>query len=132
MFAFAVWDEREKTLTLVRDRTGIKPLYYAKIGEKFVFASEIKAILASKLVRAELDHEGLHQFLTFLWTVHEKTLFKGIYQLAARAFSGLERRRNLHERMVGFGFFARRTRANRKISGANRFWKLWKERCRWK
>ncbi len=86
MFAFAVWDELEKSLTLVRDRSGIKPLYYAKIGEKLVFASEIKAILASKLIRAELDHEGLHQFLTFLWTVHEKTLFAGIYQLPPAHF----------------------------------------------
>jgi asparagine synthase (glutamine-hydrolysing) len=86
MFAFAVWDELEKSLTLVRDRSGIKPLYYTKIGEKLVFASEIKAILASKLIRAELDYEGLHQFLTFLWTVHEKTLFKGIYQLPPAHF----------------------------------------------
>lgn len=86
MFAFAVWDEREKSLTLVRDRAGIKPLYYAKSGEKIVFASEIKAILASKLLRAELDYEGLHQFLTFLWTVHDKTLFKNIYQLPPAHF----------------------------------------------
>ena len=86
MFAFAVWDFREKTLTLVRDRAGIKPLYYAKFGEKFVFASEIKAILASKLIKSELDLEGLNQFLTFLWTVHDKTLFKGIYQLPPAHF----------------------------------------------
>ncbi len=86
MFAFAVWDEREKSLTLVRDRSGIKPLYYARIGDKFVFASEIKAILATKLIRAEIDLEGLHQFLTFLWTVHEKTLFKEIYQLPPAHF----------------------------------------------
>jgi asparagine synthase (glutamine-hydrolysing) len=86
MFAFAVWDEREKTLTLVRDRTGIKPLYYACIGEKIVFASEIKAILAAKLIRAELDLEGLHQFLTFLWTAAPHTLFKGIYQLPPAHF----------------------------------------------
>jgi asparagine synthase (glutamine-hydrolysing) len=86
MFAFAVWDEREKTLTLARDRSGIKPLYYAKIGEKFVFASEIKAILASKLLGAELDLEGLHQFLTFLWTVPPHTLFKDIYQLPPAHF----------------------------------------------
>lgn len=81
MFAFAVWDSAEKTLTLVRDRTGIKPLHYAKIGEKILFASEIKAILASKLLKAELDLEGLNQFLTFLWTTPPHTLFKNIYQL---------------------------------------------------
>ncbi|MBS1796869.1 MAG: asparagine synthase (glutamine-hydrolyzing) [Acidobacteria bacterium] len=86
MFAFAVWDEREKTLTLVRDRSGIKPLYYAQVGEKIVFASEIKAILASKLVSPELDLEGLHQFLTFLWPVPPHTLFKGIYQLPPAHF----------------------------------------------
>lgn len=86
MFAFAVWDKREKMLFLARDRAGIKPLYYAKIGEKIVFASEIKAILASKLIRAELDREGLHQFLTFLWTVPPHTLFKGVYQLPPAHF----------------------------------------------
>ena len=86
MFAFAVWDEREKMLFIARDRTGLKPLYYAKVGEKFVFASEIKAILASKLVRAELDREGLNQFLTFLWTVPPHTLFKDIYQLPPAHF----------------------------------------------
>jgi asparagine synthase (glutamine-hydrolysing) len=86
MFAFAIWDEREKTLFLARDRTGLKPLYYSKLGEKFIFASEIKAILASKLVRAELDLKGLHQFLTFLWTVPPHTLFKDIYQLPPAHF----------------------------------------------
>jgi asparagine synthase (glutamine-hydrolysing) len=86
MFAFAVWDEREKSLTLVRDRAGIKPLYYAKIGEKFVFASEIKAMLASKLIKPELEFEGLHQFLTFLWTVPPHTLFKDVYQLPPAHF----------------------------------------------
>jgi asparagine synthase (glutamine-hydrolysing) len=86
MFAFAVWDEHEKTLTLVRDRAGIKPIYYAKIGERFVFASEIKAILAAKLIKAGLDFEGLHQFLTFLWPVPPHTLFKDIYQLPPAHF----------------------------------------------
>ncbi|MBK7707810.1 MAG: asparagine synthase (glutamine-hydrolyzing) [Acidobacteria bacterium] len=81
MFAFAVWDEAEKQLTLVRDRAGIKPLYFAKLGDELVFASEIKAILASKLIRAEIDHEGFNQFLTFLWPVPPQTLFRGINQL---------------------------------------------------
>ena len=86
MFAFAVWDKQEKSLTLARDRAGIKPLYYAKIGDEFVFASEIKAILASSLIKPELDFEGLHQFLTFLWTVPPHTLFKNIYQLKPAHF----------------------------------------------
>ncbi len=86
MFAFAVWDNLEKTLTLVRDRTGIKPLYFANIDGEFLFASEIKAILAAKVLKPELDLEGLNQFLTFLWTVPPKTLFKNIWHLPAGHF----------------------------------------------
>ena len=82
MFAFALWDNKERALFLVRDRVGIKPLYYARteprIGGPFAFASEIKSILASGLIKPELDHESLHQFLTFLWAPDPKTLFKDI------------------------------------------------------
>jgi asparagine synthase (glutamine-hydrolysing) len=92
MFAFALWDERERTLFLVRDRVGIKPLYYACHGDagkdagepqagsfgSIVFASEVKSILASDLIKAELDRAALHQFLTFLWTPDPNTLFAGI------------------------------------------------------
>ena len=81
MFAFAIWDDVDKELTLVRDRAGIKPLYYAQTGQGFAFASEIKSILATGLVSAELDIEGFDQFLTFLWPVPPHTLFKGIQQL---------------------------------------------------
>src|SRR5438552_343201 len=94
MFAFALWDHKERALYLVRDRVGIKPLYYADMSDKLqfvehggrdarapsatIFASEIKSILASGLIRPELDHEALHQFLTFLWAPDPNTLFRGI------------------------------------------------------
>src|SRR6266536_3437921 len=87
IFAFAVWDNRERTLTLARDHAGIKPLYYAyqpaKNGQpsSFSFASEVKAILATGLIERAIDPESLHQFLTFLWTPDPKTLFKGIRSL---------------------------------------------------
>lgn len=81
MFAFAVWDDVEKELTLVRDRAGIKPLYYAQVGDQFIFASEIKAILAGGVVSAEIDKQALDQYLTFLWTPDPHTLFKNIYKL---------------------------------------------------
>lgn len=81
MFAFAVWDDAEKTLTLVRDRAGIKPMHYASVGDSFIFGSEIKAILATGIVRPELDHEALDQTLTFLWPVPPHTMFKGVSQL---------------------------------------------------
>jgi asparagine synthase (glutamine-hydrolysing) len=78
MFAFAVWDNRERTLTLVRDHVGIKPLYYASVSGGFVFGSEIKAILKTKLIEPRIDPEALHQFLTFLWAPDPNTLFAGI------------------------------------------------------
>ncbi|HVF46575.1 MAG TPA: asparagine synthase (glutamine-hydrolyzing), partial [Pyrinomonadaceae bacterium] len=81
MFAFAIWDDSDKELLLVRDRAGIKPLYYALAGLGLAFASEIKAILATKLVAPEIDLEALNQCLTFLWPVPPHTLFKGISQL---------------------------------------------------
>lgn len=85
MFAFALWDEKDKRLTLARDRVGIKPLYYVQTedenGSSFVFASEIKAILTTGLVNREIDPEALNQYLTFLWTPDPQTLFRGIRKL---------------------------------------------------
>src|SRR6267378_4201475 len=87
MFHFAVWDNQERTVTLARDHVGIKPLYYfykpAGNGQpgSFIFASEIKAILAAGLVERAIDPEALNQFLTFLWTPDPQTLFKGIRTL---------------------------------------------------
>ena len=84
MFAFAIWDKHQRTLTLARDHVGIKPLYYAHLPSSpgspssFVFASEIKAILASRLIKAQINPEALNQFLTFLWSPDPLTLFAGI------------------------------------------------------
>src|SRR5215510_8984747 len=78
MFAFAVWDNKERRLTLSRDHVGIKPLYYALTSTAFIFGSEIKAILATGLVKPELSPEALHQFLTFLWAPDPNTLFANI------------------------------------------------------
>jgi asparagine synthase (glutamine-hydrolysing) len=87
MFHFAVWDNRERTLTLARDHVGIKPLYYAYVPSRadqpghFAFASEVKAILATDLIERALDTESLNQFLTFLWSPDPNTLFRGIKTL---------------------------------------------------
>ncbi len=87
MFAFAIWDATERTLTLARDRLGIKPLYFAQVrghdggGESFIFASEIKAILATGLIERAVDTEALNQYLTFLWTPDPYTLFRGVRKL---------------------------------------------------
>jgi asparagine synthase (glutamine-hydrolysing) len=87
MFAFALWDAERRTLTLARDRLGIKPLHYAAApgrdgeGGHFLFGSEIKALLAAGLCERALDPAGLHQQLTFLWTPDPQTLFRGVKKL---------------------------------------------------
>jgi asparagine synthase (glutamine-hydrolysing) len=84
MFAFAIWDEQQRRLTIARDRLGIKPLYFAQTEgptRSFIFASEIKAILASQLVEREINYEALNQYFTFLWTPDPHTLFQGINKL---------------------------------------------------
>jgi asparagine synthase (glutamine-hydrolysing) len=63
-FAVAVWDERRRRGVVARDRLGIKPLYYARVGDVVVFASELKSVLASGLVSGELDLEALDAYLT--------------------------------------------------------------------
>ncbi len=78
MFAFAVWDRRERTLTLVRDRYGIKPLYFARAGRAVVFGSEGKAILAHPDMPTRLDPLALAEYLTFQNFFGARTLFAGI------------------------------------------------------
>lgn len=78
MFAFAVWDRREKSLFLARDRYGIKPLYYATYGSTFLFGSEIKALCEHPDFRRGLDLEGLLEYFTFQNFFTDRTLFNGV------------------------------------------------------
>jgi asparagine synthase (glutamine-hydrolysing) len=82
MFAFALWDSVRRRLVLARDRLGVKPLYYVQVGRSLLFASEIKALLASPDVRAEIDPRALRRYLAYRHAYGEATLFKGIRQLA--------------------------------------------------
>ena len=81
MFAFAIWDKKEQKLFLARDRYGIKPLYYYVQSESFVFASEVKAIIASGVYQSKLDKEGLVEYLTFQNFFTDKTLFQDVKML---------------------------------------------------
>ena len=81
MFAFALWDSRVDELWLVRDRIGVKPLYYATLPGRIIFASEIKGLLADPEIPRRVDHESLFHFLTFLTTPAPHTLFGGINKL---------------------------------------------------
>ena len=80
MFAFALWDEAEQRLLCARDRFGIKPFYYAQVGDTLYFASEVKAILPF-LPEVEPDLLALRDYMDFQLCLESKTLFKGVREL---------------------------------------------------
>lgn len=81
MFAFAIWDARERALFLVRDRVGIKPLYYF-VNKKFLaFGSELKAILADPAILREVDPELIDRFLTYYYMPGGQTLLRNLFKL---------------------------------------------------
>ncbi|MHC5727327.1 MAG: asparagine synthase (glutamine-hydrolyzing), partial [Nostoc sp.] len=83
MFAFAIWDNQEQTCFIARDALGIKPLYYWQSGSTLIFASEIRAILASKLPSIALSPEGLYSYLVSGTVPEPHTLIAGIRCLEA-------------------------------------------------
>ena len=85
-FSFALYDRRERVLFLARDPFGINPLFYARIGDLFLFASEVKALLEHPLAPREVDLTGLDQVLTFPGLVPPRTLFRGISSLESGHF----------------------------------------------
>jgi asparagine synthase (glutamine-hydrolysing) len=80
-WAFAIWDRRRRRLFLSRDRLGVRPLFYTRTKDVFIFASEIKAIFAHRKVPRAIDHEGLDQIFSFWCCLPPKTFFKGISEL---------------------------------------------------
>jgi len=82
-YAIALWDARAQQLVLVRDRIGVKPLYFYHHDGRFIFASEIKAILQHPAVTPDIDEQQLYHYLTFLTTPAPATLFRGIQKLPA-------------------------------------------------
>src|SRR5436309_2943950 len=82
-YAIALWDADRERLVLARDRAGVKPLYFYHQNGRFIFASEIKAILQHPAVTAEVNEEALYHYLTFVTTPAPQTLFHGIQKLPA-------------------------------------------------
>jgi len=80
-WAFAIWDVTQNKLFLSRDRLGVRPLFYTQTNDKFLFASEIKALFACPGIERELDSVALDQIFTFWFTLAPRTAFKNIWQL---------------------------------------------------
>lgn len=81
MFAFAVWDSHNKKLWLVRDRVGVKPLYYSRHSGRLTFGSEIKALLQDDGQKRGMNQEAFFHYLTYITTPAPMTMFEGIYKL---------------------------------------------------
>lgn len=81
MFALAVWDRRDRTLTLVRDRLGIKPVYWAKVGKLFLFASELKALHVHPGFKPQIDRSATASFLRHNYIPAPRTIYEGVYKL---------------------------------------------------
>ncbi len=81
MFALAVWDSRARTLLLARDPIGIKPLYYARIGRRFLFASQLDGLLASGAIDRTVDLASLHNYLVYHYVSAPNTILRGVRKL---------------------------------------------------
>jgi asparagine synthase (glutamine-hydrolysing) len=100
-FSFALWDRRKRRLLLVRDRAGILPLYYAEADGAVIFGSEVKALIASGLVKPALDPDGFDELMTFWAPLAPRTVFAGVSQVSPGEMivldeRGLTRRRYWH------------------------------------
>ncbi len=91
MYAFALFDRRDASLTLVRDPLGVKPLYYLRERGRFVFASEIKAILAMPDMKPLINDQALYHYLTFANAPAPMTFFEGISKVEAGTYLSVSR-----------------------------------------
>lgn len=81
MFAFAIWDRQTRKLTLVRDRLGIKPLYWAQFGHQFMFGSELKALRAHPDFHAEMDQAALADYLRYAYVPAPRSIYRKTHKL---------------------------------------------------
>lgn len=123
MFAFAIWDAQRSRLLLARDRLGIKPLYYYRGDGFLVFASEVRALLASGLVPREIDPVALWEFLAYQAIPAPRTMIKGVRSLLPGAWLAVEadgrvnegRYWNLLENRSDDGRFATEAESRRRV-----------------
>jgi asparagine synthase (glutamine-hydrolysing) len=83
MFAFALWDRKQETLFVVRDRFGVKPLYYAFLASgEFIFGSELKSLMAHPGLGREIDPPAVEEYFAYGYVPEPRTIFKGAYKLS--------------------------------------------------
>jgi asparagine synthase (glutamine-hydrolysing) len=99
MFAFALWDVRERTLCLVRDRLGVKPLYYARLHGTLVFASEVKAIAVYPDAALTIDRNWLDRYLREIHQQSENTIYRGVHSLGPGTYLTFDHRLRAQERV---------------------------------
>ena len=86
MFAFCIYDRKEEKFFLARDRAGVKPLYYYKDDNVFIFASEVKAFLQNPYFKKELDKEVIPFYMRFGYVGGDRSIFKNLYKFPAASF----------------------------------------------
>ncbi len=96
MFAFALWDRQRRCLTLARDRTGKKPLYYGWCGDSFLFGSELKALRAHPAFDPKIDRDALGLFVQYSWMPAPYSIYAGIRQLPAGTLLTVEDHASSH------------------------------------
>lgn len=105
MFSFAIWDSEKNKLFLARDRYGIKPLYYSLKKDIFIFASEIRALIKTNIVKKEINPESIHLFLLLGYIPAPNTIYKNIFGLEPGYFmivdnSGIKKQRYYNLRNI--------------------------------
>src|SRR5690606_17737237 len=90
MFAFAILDEQKQKLFLVRDRFGIKPLYYFLQNDKLIFASDLKAIIASCEVKKEMDISAITDYFVYRYIPSPKTIWKNVRKLPPAHYAEID------------------------------------------
>jgi asparagine synthase (glutamine-hydrolysing) len=100
MFAFGIWDRRRRRLFLARDRVGKKPLFYAQLGDDFLFASELQGLLADKRVPREVDPPAIDTYLSYGYVPAPRAAFKGIYKLPPAHYLTLDLKQTGFEKRI--------------------------------
>ena len=98
MFCFAIWDNEQELLHIVRDRMGIKPVYWTIQDENFIFGSELKSIMSFKKWNPEIDKNSLALFMKYKYVPCPATIFKNVYQLDAATILTFDKNRNIKKK----------------------------------